>query len=79
MADSIVRRVRFTTEEHLDAVPLSIRADGQTLAPGAKIQVEVGGRWIWDKGTRKRIEGQWVDCIIVAETSRDLLVQLVRS
>ena len=79
MADDNVRNVRFTAEENLDAVPLRVRTDALTLKPGVKIQVEVGGRWAPNKGGRTRVEGHWVDCVVVNVTPRDVLVQLVRS
>lgn len=73
---SAIRNVRFTSEEHLDAVALSIRTDALTLAPGVRIEVEVGGRWVWQMGARKRVDGHWVACEVVAETPRGLLVRL---
>ena len=74
---AVVRRVRFTTEEQLDAVPLPVRSEAAALAPGVKVSVELGARWTTENGKPRRVAGQWVECIVVAETRRELLLAIV--
>jgi hypothetical protein len=75
---SAVRYVSFDTES-LDAVPLPIRTEDASLKPGARLEVEVGGRWATIDGHRQRIEGHWVKCEVVAERGRDLVVKLLKA
>jgi hypothetical protein len=46
------------------------------MVPGVHLEVELGGRWITENGHRRRVDGHWVQCEVVARRGRDLVVKL---
>ena len=71
----IERRVRFENED-LDPVRMMVRTDGN-IAPGATIEVELGARNHAQSNLNKRVAGVWVRCVVVSDTSRELVVRVV--
>ncbi|HYE87895.1 MAG TPA: hypothetical protein VEA16_16140 [Vicinamibacterales bacterium] len=51
-------------------------ADPPVLEAGTAVQIEVGARWTTDQGGTHRVGGHWVECIVVRDTPRELLVRL---
>jgi len=75
---AVPRHVRFENED-VDAVRMMVRshADPPTFEPGTPVEVEVGARWRTHGGHAERVAGHWLDCVVVAESSRELVVRLV--
>lgn len=69
------RRVRFQDGDDLDPVRMMVRAGEVPLAPGTRIEVEIGARW--GSNGHDRVGGIWVPCEVVADTSKDLVVKLL--
>jgi hypothetical protein len=75
MPIEIQRRVRFDHED-LDAVRMMIRANVENPQNGELIEVEVGARWTTRNGREERVGGVWVNCEVLSDTGRELVVRL---
>jgi hypothetical protein len=64
--------------EDLDAVPMTIRTEKASLVSGDPIEVELGARWVTNSLRQERTRGIWVQCEVISDHGREILVKLIQ-
>lgn len=61
--DARVHLVKFDTET--ESQPRMVRSPSRAgLQAGAYVFVEMGATWTDERGTKRRINGRWVQCVV---------------